>query len=399
MQIVVNKDLSISVVEPSNVYQGGANADFLSVFAPFSITNYASVLLYATLPNGEAMTPRAAFATTVTPDGIGVWSMPIDSELAQYAGAIVCQLAFMGAENAGNGEATVKTTDEFTINVLSGQAPFPPDVPSYDVYQAILAYLASIASGAGEGGGGGGGVVIVQNTGNNPSVVMSQKAVTDALNTLGDNLSTDSTNKVNAVKAEAVGVPTYDATSRQLVFETLDGTDGLTVTLPEGGGGGGGVVDVPVEVIDLALGSNSDTFDLVQVNNYPRIYKARVLMLTQVNNCIDDIAAYYYINNLGSLLNTHGITLDRVSVSNNLLHSRASMYNSSFDSPIPLPLGDEITFGQNATGYYIKPIIIGGVNTYQNSWVSDWYVELELDIVNRLLLINAFQCDKKIGGN
>lgn len=167
----------------------------------------------------------------------------------------------------------------------------------------------------------------------------------------------------------------------------------------EGSGGGEGVVDVPVEVIDLALGSSSDTFDLVQVNNYPRIYKARVLMLTQVNNCIDDIAAYYYINNLGSLLNTHGITLDRVSVSNNLLHSRASMYNSSFESPIPLPLGDEITFGQNATGYYIKPTIIGGVNTYQNSWVSDWYVELELDIVNRLLLINAFQCDKKIGGN
>lgn len=397
MQIVVNKDLSISVVEPSNVYQGGANADFLSVFAPFSITNYASVLLYATLPNGEAMTPRAAFATTVTPDGIGVWSMPIDSELTQYAGEIICQLAFMGAENAGNGEATVKTTDEFTINVLSGQAPFPPDVPSYDVYQSILAYLASIASGAGEGGGGG-GVVIVQNTGNNPSVVMSQKAVTDALNTLGDNLSTDTTNKVNAVKAEAVGVPTYDATSRQLVFETLDGTDGLTVTLPEGSGGGG-AFDVPLEILDDTDYSGSESFELVQISDTPRVYKARVLMYTQVYNCINDLSVYYYISNLGSLLNTHGITLERVSVSNNLLHSRSSMYNSSFDSPIPLPLGDEITFGQNGTGYYIRPTIIGGVNTYQNSWVSDWYVELELDIVNRLLLINAFQCDKKIGGN
>lgn len=227
---------------------------------------------------------------------------------------------------------------------------------------------------------------------------MSQKAVTDALNTLGDNLSADSTNKVNAVKAEAVGVPTYDATSRQLVFETLDGTDGLTVTLPEGGGGGG-AFDVPLEILDDTDYNGSESFELVQISDTPRVYKARVLMYTQVNNCVNDLAVYYYISNLGSLLNTHGITLDRVSVSNNLLHSRSSMYNSSFDSPIPLPLGDEITFGQNGTGYYIRPTIIGGVNTYQNSWVSDWYVELELDIVNRLLLINAFQCDKKIGGN
>lgn len=167
----------------------------------------------------------------------------------------------------------------------------------------------------------------------------------------------------------------------------------------EGSGGGGGAFDVPLEILDDTDYSGSETFELVQISDTPRVYKARVLMYTQVNNCVNDLAVYYYISNLGSLLNTHGITLDRVSVSNNLLHSRSSMYNSSFDSPIPLPLGDEITFGQNGTGYYIRPTIIGGVNTYQNSWISDWYVELELDIVNRLLLINAFQCDKKIGGN
>lgn len=390
MQIVVNKDLSIYKVDPENVYQGSANADFLSVFAPFSIRNYTSVLLYIELPSGKLLEPRAAFAATVTEDGVGVWSMPIDAEMTETAGEVKCQLAFIGTDS-------VNTTDTFTITVGLGVAPFPPSTPSYDVYQQILAYLSALAGGGASGGGGGGvPVVIVQTTGTSTTAVMSQKAVTDEIDALKrkDVLQDQA---IKDIRVSGSSFPTYNSTGRRtLVFYKLDGSGSLEVPLDQGGGGGGGASDPTVYML-----SDSNPNFIIH-DQGDGIYKARVLIYTAVPVCASSLEDYYYCTNMLTVLLENGMTLNKVCISNNLLHSNGSIYNNGihkyhWDIDLPLPLGDEMTFGYNDTGYYLRPNLMSGSPHVSTYWSSDWYVEMELDVNQGLLIIKAYQC-KRITG-
>jgi hypothetical protein len=147
MQIVVNKDFSILAVEPSNVYQGSSNANSLSIFAPFSVSAYASVLLYFELPNGEVLKPYVAFATEQMPNGIGLWSTLLDGNITKYAGEVKCQLEFVGATTVGGESAPINArTDTFTINVLEGIAPELPETPSQDIYNQILEGIAYLST-------------------------------------------------------------------------------------------------------------------------------------------------------------------------------------------------------------------------------------------------------------
>lgn len=385
MQIVVNKDLSIYKVDPENVYQGSANADFLSVFAPFSIKNYASVLLYIELPSGELLEPRAAFAATVTEDGVGVWSMPIDAEMTETAGEVKCQLAFIGTDS-------VNTTDTFTITVELGVAPFPPSTPSYDVYQQILAYLSALSGGGASGGGGGVPVVIVQGTGTSTTAVMSQNAVTNELTSIkSKNINQD--HAITTINRAATAMPQYDSVNKTLTFRRLDGEEVLEVPLNQGGGGG--ATEPPIEEL-----GEGDTFIIHDQGN--GIYKARVLIYTYVPICASSLEHYYYCTNMLVTLQENGMTLNKVCISNNLLHSNGSIYNTGIqkyhdDINLPLPLGDEMTFGHNDTGYYLRPNLLSGSPHVGTYWSSDWYVEMELDVNQGILLINAFQCERITG--
>lgn len=160
MQIVVNKDLSIAGIEPAEINRGSSNADFLSIFAPFSTKNFKSVLVYLELPNGEKLKPRAAFVNTNTDVwGIGLWSMPIDAKLTENPGKVKCQLGFIGLSEASNGEPIEKRTDEFFITVRDGIVPELPDTPTSDIYKDILRYLSvlNVDSGNSSGESGLGG--------------------------------------------------------------------------------------------------------------------------------------------------------------------------------------------------------------------------------------------------
>ena len=145
MQIVINKDLSIAGIEPAEVNRGSSNADFLSIFAPFSTKNFKSVLIYFELPNGERLKPSAAFAYANTDEsGIGLWSMPIDARLTELPGKVKCQLEFIGPPEAYNGEPIKKRTNEFYITVRDGIVPELPDTPTSDIYNKILLYLSTL---------------------------------------------------------------------------------------------------------------------------------------------------------------------------------------------------------------------------------------------------------------
>lgn len=144
MQIVVNKDLSIAVVEPEEINQGSSNADFLSIFAPFSVKNYTSLLVYFELPNGEVLKPRVAFATATMPNGIGVWSMALDAKVAEQAGEVKCQLGFVGGVDASTEKITEKRTARFNITVSPGINPELPETPTYDIYKDILSNMSTV---------------------------------------------------------------------------------------------------------------------------------------------------------------------------------------------------------------------------------------------------------------
>ena len=166
----------------------------------------------------------------------------------------------------------------------------------------------------------------------------------------------------------------------------------------EGGGGGGTTVEVPIVIFD-DNNSAVQYFDLIQTAS--GIYKARLLIYTYVPNCVDFLDEYYYISNLDYIMTINELAqISRVSVSNCVLHSPDSKYSdfvgngiNNYSSSVPLPLGDEIVFGKNESGYYIKPSLIGGEDTYSYTWSSDWYVEIEFDAEQQLMLVNAYQCD------
>ena len=105
MQVIINKDFSVAVVEPSAVFKNSQNASVLSVFAPFSVSQYGLIELYVTLPNGEILPPYVAFGNlneSEIAQGLGTWSLSLDSKFTQLSGRVVMSLAFYGGTPEGD---------------------------------------------------------------------------------------------------------------------------------------------------------------------------------------------------------------------------------------------------------------------------------------------------------
>lgn len=132
MQIIVNKDLSISAIEPQIVYQGSTNAAYISVFAPFSVSSYGAIELYFELPSGEVLKPYTAFGVPQEGTPFGVWSAPIDDRVTQMPGYVSVSMCFIGqTEQFDNGVKlnTRLTTEAARFRVEKGIIPSLPPVP------------------------------------------------------------------------------------------------------------------------------------------------------------------------------------------------------------------------------------------------------------------------------
>lgn len=257
MQIVVNKDLSIAAVEPSEIYQGSSNADYLSIFAPFSMTSYASILLYFKLPNGEILTPRVAFPNARSATlGFGLWSTPLDADLTKKVGFVKCQLEFVGGIDI-NDQPIRKRTEEFQFKVNPGIPADLPEAPSYDVYNEILTYLTTIAEN-GIGGGGGGGEyddtailqLIQEETTERIAADSSLRSAIQSEASTRANAVADLQSQLNTARSNAIGLPTYNATTGIMTFTTLDGNSTRTI-------------DLPVESILSSVAFNSNGTEIV----------------------------------------------------------------------------------------------------------------------------------------
>ena len=141
MQIIVNKDFSISQVEPSTVGQGSVNGAVISVFAPFSVGQYSAVKIYAELPNGEVLEPIAAFPIPSDSLGFGAWSVLVGGALTKYAGQVKIQLVFLAT-----GEDSQPSTGIATFTVAQGITPVLPDPPDSNVYNDLLINIGELRS-------------------------------------------------------------------------------------------------------------------------------------------------------------------------------------------------------------------------------------------------------------
>jgi hypothetical protein len=154
MQVIINKDFSVAVVEPSAVFQNSQNASVLSVFAPFSVSQYGLIELYVTLPNGEILPPYVAFGNlneSEIAQGLGTWSLSLDSKFTQLSGRVVMSLAFYGGTPEIDTEGkptypTVATTGEFSIMILPSVTGTLPATLSPDVYEQILTEITTLIS-------------------------------------------------------------------------------------------------------------------------------------------------------------------------------------------------------------------------------------------------------------
>ena len=148
MQIIVNKDFSISQVEPSTVGQGSVNGAVISVFAPFSVGQYSAVKIYAELPNGEVLEPIAAFSIPSDSLGFGAWSVLVGGALTKYPGQVKIQLVFL-ARDYEVGDVTVESqpsTGIATFTVAEGITPVLPDEPDSNVYNDLFIKIGELTA-------------------------------------------------------------------------------------------------------------------------------------------------------------------------------------------------------------------------------------------------------------
>lgn len=267
MQIIVNKDFSISQVEPSTVGQGSVNGAVISVFAPFSVGQYSAVKIYAELPNGEVLEPIAAFPIPSDSLGFGAWSVLVGGALTKYPGQVKIQLVFLAT-----GEDSQPSTGIATFTVAEGITPELPRTPDSNVYndllinigelrsyfsslfnqlppswvtnvsnpsdpdtpptaKAVYTFVSSIVNSLAE--------TLAEELGEestareNADTALGQR-ITDEVaaveNRLGESMQTLISIESNAretadneIKDLAVGIPTYDETTGKITFETLSG--------------------------------------------------------------------------------------------------------------------------------------------------------------------------------
>ena len=135
-----------------NVYQGAANANTVYLIAPFAAG--MSVTVAFRLPNGVwtspvAMTPQNALQGIVnaaTGQTYAGWTYDIPNSVTALAGEATAQFFVYNAQ----GKITATSAVSFTVQ--TGVPAVLPDTPDEDVYESILAVLASLqanlASGA-----------------------------------------------------------------------------------------------------------------------------------------------------------------------------------------------------------------------------------------------------------
>ncbi len=275
MQIIVNKDFSISQVEPSTVGQGSVNGAVISVFAPFSVGQYSAVKIYAELPNGEVLDPIAAFPIPSDSLSFGAWSVLVGGALTKYPGQVKIQLVFLARDyEDGNGtvEDSQPSTGIATFTVAQGITPVLPQTPDSNVYndllinigelrsyfsslfnqlppswvtnvsnpsdpdtpptaQAVYTFVSNIVTSLAEN--------LAEELGEeatareNADTALGQRITDDvaAVETrIGESMQTLISIESNAretadneIKDLAVGIPTYDETTGKITFETLSG--------------------------------------------------------------------------------------------------------------------------------------------------------------------------------
>lgn len=276
MQIIVNKDFSISRVEPSTVGQGSVNGAVISVFAPFSVGQYSAVKIYAELPNGEVLEPIAAFPIPSDSLGFGAWSVLVGGALTEYPGQVKLQLVFLARDYVDGNSNTVEdsqpSTGIATFTVAQGITPVLPDPPDSNVYNdllinigelgsyfsslfnqlppswvtnvsnpsdpdtpptaiAVYTFVSNIVNSLAE--------TLAEEIGEeatareNADTALGQRITDDVAaveNRLGESMQTLFSIESNAretadneIKDLAVGIPTYDETTGKITFETLSG--------------------------------------------------------------------------------------------------------------------------------------------------------------------------------
>lgn len=275
MQIIVNKDFSISQVEPSTVGQGSVNGAVISVFAPFSVGQYSAVKIYAELPNGEVLEPIAAFPIPSDSLSFGAWSVLVGGALTKYPGQVKIQLVFLARDyEFGNDtvEDSQPSTGIATFTVAQGITPVLPDEPDSNVYNdllinigelssyfsslfnqlppswvtnisnpsdpdtpptanAVYTFVSSIVNSLAE--------TLAEELGEEATAresadtALGQRITDDVAaveNRLGESMQTLISIESNAretadneIKDLAVGIPTYDETTGKITFETLSG--------------------------------------------------------------------------------------------------------------------------------------------------------------------------------
>lgn len=143
MQIILNKDMSIAAIEPTKVYQGSANASYISIFAPFSVGTYGAVKLYFELPSGEVLESQTAFPIPGNEQPFGAWSAPIDSRVTALPGTVKLALCLVGQTDDGD-ITELNTSEAIDFEVIRGVIPVLPEQPTNDVYEKILAAYSAL---------------------------------------------------------------------------------------------------------------------------------------------------------------------------------------------------------------------------------------------------------------
>lgn len=150
MQIIVNKDFSISQVEPSTVGQGSVNGAVISVFAPFSVGQYSAVKIYAELPNGEVLKPIAAFPIPSDSLSFGAWSVLVGGALTKYPGQVKIQLVFLARDYEDGNDSVVEdsqpSTGIATFTVAQGIPPVLPNEPDSNVYNDLFIKIGELTA-------------------------------------------------------------------------------------------------------------------------------------------------------------------------------------------------------------------------------------------------------------
>lgn len=131
-----------------------------------------------------------------------------------------------------------------------------------------------------------------------------------------------------------------------------------------------------------------DYFEFQKVSD--GVYKAIVLLHFDGMYCVSSFPYSHRCSNWTTVLGSSA--LPKVVVNNMPLHSTGSSYNTDISSykSLPLPIGSEIKWNQNRYLAELEPVTFGNDYLYRIE-SHYWYIELEYDKNQNILIIKAFQ--------